>query len=146
MKNQNTMTGLDALQSRFGLRVAARLNEGTLDLPHNVTERLRVAREQALERTRLARKSVAAGGTQVVGRGGSATLGLAGPQSQRWFKLASALPVIALVAGFLLVEHVHQKSQIAAAAEIDTALLSDDVPPAAYSDPGFLEFLKAPRD
>ena len=30
--------------------------------------------------------------------------------------------------------------------DIDTALLADDLPVAAYSDPGFVEFLKAPRD
>jgi hypothetical protein len=29
-----------------------------------------------------------------------------------------------------------------AAAEIDAQLLSDTLPPAAYSDPGFAEFLK----
>ena len=149
MKNQNTSYtsgGIDALQSRFALRVTGRLNEGARDLPHNVTERLRFGREKALERARLARRAEAAVGARAVG-GGSATLVLGGgPGSQRWFKWASVLPVIALVGGFLLIEHVHQKSQIAAAVEIDAALLADDVPPAAYSDPGFVEFLKAPRD
>jgi hypothetical protein len=149
MKNQNTSYtsgGLDANQSRFGLRVTARLNEGTRDLPHNVTERLRFGREKALERARLARRAEAAASPQTVGRGASASLALGGPGSEHWFKWASVLPVIALVGGFLLIEHVHQKSQIAAAAEIDVALLADDVPPAAYSDPGFVEFLKTPRD
>jgi hypothetical protein len=150
MKNQNTTTytagGLDALQARFALRVTGRLNETTRDLPHNVTERLRFGREKALERARLARRTEVAAATQTVGRGASATLALGGPGSQRWFKWASILPVIALVAGFVLVERVHQKAQIAAAAEIDAALLADDVPPSAYSDPGFVEFLKAPRD
>ena len=36
--------------------------------------------------------------------------------------------------------------QIAAAAEIDADLLTDSVPPAAYNDPGFLEFLKSPQN
>jgi hypothetical protein len=27
-------------------------------------------------------------------------------------------------------------------AEVDVALLTDDLPPAAFSDPGFLQFLK----
>jgi len=149
MKNQNTMisaSGLEGLQARFALRLAARLNEGARELPADVTERLRFAREQALERARLVHKAEAAGAVQTVGRGGSASLAFGGAGSQRWFKLASVLPVIALIGGFLLIEHVHQKSQIAAAAEIDAALLADDVPPSAYSDPGFVEFLKAPRD
>lgn len=147
MKNQTTMISsgsLDALQTRFALRVAARLSERTRELPADVTERLRFAREQALERARLVHRAV--GAVQTVGRGASASLAFGGAGSQRWFKLASVLPVIALIGGFLLIEHVHQKAQIAAAAEIDAALLADDVPPAAYSDPGFVEFLKAPRD
>ena len=28
------------------------------------------------------------------------------------------------------------------AAEVDAALLTDDLPPAAYTDPGFAQFLK----
>jgi hypothetical protein len=36
------------------------------------------------------------------------------------------------------------QEQVDAAAEIDAALLADDLPPAAYSDPGFLAFLKNP--
>lgn len=149
MKNQNTSYtsgGIDALQARFALRVAGRLNESTRDLPHNVTERLRFGREKALERARLVRRAEAAVGTHVVGGGSAAMVLGGGPGSQRWFKWASVLPIVALVGGFLLIEHVHQKSQIAAAVEIDAALLADDVPPAAYSDPGFVEFLKAPRD
>lgn len=141
--------GLEALQSRFALRVAARLSEVADDLPHDVTERLKAARELALERARLVRRTEAqaANGTHVSGGGGGASLLLGGgPGSQWWLKLASLLPLAALVAGFLLIEHLRVKSQIQAAAEIDAALLADDVPPAAYSDPGFVEFLKAPRD
>jgi hypothetical protein len=35
------------------------------------------------------------------------------------------------------------REQVVAAAEIDTQLLSDQLPPAAYSDPGFAEFLRS---
>ena len=30
-------------------------------------------------------------------------------------------------------------------AEVDAALLTDDLPPAAFSDPGFVQFLKTTR-
>ncbi|HEV7915677.1 MAG TPA: DUF3619 family protein [Albitalea sp.] len=150
MKNQNitlSSGGLEALQTRYALRVAARLNEASRELPHDVTERLKAARELALERARLARRTEAAAGTQVVGRGPVATMVLGGgSRSDWWLKLASVVPILALVGGFLLIERLHVKSQIDAAVEIDAALLADDVPPAAYSDPGFVEFLKAPRD
>jgi len=150
MKNQNihlSPGGLEALQARFGLRVAARLSEGSRELPHDISERLKASRELALERARLARRAEAATGVQVSSSGPTATLGLGGgSKSDWWLKLASALPVAALVAGFLFIAHAHTRQQIAAAAEIDAALLSDDVPPTAYSDPGFVEFLKTPRD
>jgi hypothetical protein len=146
MKNHNTLSsgGLEALQARFALRVTARLNDAARELPHEVTERLKAAREQALQR---ARRVETASQVQTSGRGPAASLLWgAGPRTDWWLKLASILPVVALVAGFVLIEHEHTRAQISTAAEIDAALLADDVPPAAYSDPGFVEFLKAPRD
>ena len=38
-----------------------------------------------------------------------------------------------------------RRRQVVAAAEIDAALLTDDLPPDAYSDPGFAEFLRSPH-
>lgn len=145
MKTQNlwlTASGLEAIQARFGLRVAARLNEGSRELPHNVSERLKAARELALERARLARRTEAAQAATQNG-GGTLTLGGGG---DRWLKLASLVPIAALVAGFIFIDRLHTKSQIDTAAEIDAELLADDVPPDAYGDPGFVEFLKTPRD
>ena len=36
----------DILEARFGQRVASRLDLGTAELPHDISERLRVARQQ----------------------------------------------------------------------------------------------------
>jgi hypothetical protein len=47
------------------------------------------------------------------------------------------LPLAPLLAGLLLMQRGQVNEQIAAAAEVDTALLSDSLPPAAFSDPGF---------
>ena len=44
----------------------------------------------------------------------------------------------------IAIDEWHESAQIQAAAEVDSALLSDPLPPDAYRDPGFLEFLKAP--
>ena len=60
--------------------------------------------------------------------------------------LGSALPLIALVAGLILIQRGHVNAQIATAAEVDAALLADDLPPTAYGDAGFVEFLKVPRN
>ena len=134
---------LDALQARFALRVAARLTERSADLGPDLTERLRFAREQALARARAAR-SAEATTTVGVSRGGAAILGVAG--SGWWLKVASVLPVFALAAGLFLIQRLQDNAQISTAAEVDAALLADDLPPSAYSDAGFVEFLKTPGE
>ena len=53
---------------------------------------------------------------------------------------------LVLVLGLAGIAHVHDKAQIAAVAEVDAALLADDLPPAAYTDPGFAEYLKTNRE
>jgi hypothetical protein len=137
---------LDARTTRFGLRVAAGLSERSEALPHDVSERLRFAREQALLKAQSARKAAlaqteTASGTQMVRSGAALALGRLGGGSSRWLKLASFLPLFLLVAGLLLIQHGQWYEQILAAAEVDTALLSGNLPPAAYGDPGFSEYL-----
>ena len=61
-----------------------------------------------------------------------------------WSRLASLLPLIALVAGLAMIQNVMDDDRANELAEIDSALLVDDLPPAAYADPGFLQFLKNP--
>lgn len=137
------LAAIDALQARFALRVTAGLTERSADLGADVTERLRFAREKALERARGARVAELAP-VLGAGRGGTAILGWA---SSGWgVKLASALPVLALVVGLLLIQRWQDNAQISVAAEVDAALLSDDLPPKAYSDAGFAEFLKIPSE
>lgn len=123
------------LEARYALRVAARLSERSDELPHDIGERLRFAREQALARARVARETAATASRS----GGAAVLG-----GGWWPRLAAALPVLALAAALVLVQTEQQDEQLRAAVETDAALLADDLPPAAYTDPGFAEFLKAP--
>jgi hypothetical protein len=139
-----TQAALDALQTRFALRVAAGLSERTAEIGPDLTERLRFAREKALERARATRTATA---TTPVGttRGGAAILGWAGG-SGWWLKFASVLPVFALAAGLFMIQRLQDNAQIATAAEVDAALLADDLPPRAYSDAGFAEFLKTPGE
>jgi hypothetical protein len=77
-----------------------------------------------------------------VTRGGASMLGRLG--SGWGMKIASVLPAIALVAGLVMIQRLQDNASIATAAEVDAALLSDDLPPAAYSDAGFAEYLKTP--
>ena len=87
-----------------------------------------------------AAEPAAVGGSTLAWSGGH------GDASSLWIKIGSVLPLIALVAGLILIQQWHVRAQIDAAAEIDAALLSDTLPPSAYGDPGFAEFLNTPRD
>ena len=60
------------LQDRYGLKIAARLSAGAAELPHDISERLRVARVQALGKRKAhapaqASLVVASGSTAVLG-------------------------------------------------------------------------------
>jgi hypothetical protein len=106
---------------------------------------LRVAREQALAlQPRRVDTTQAAGAAAVLATGGgSAALG--GGSSPWWLRVSSLLPLCLLLAGLFLIDRHYTSTQIEAAAEVDAALLTDDLPPDAYRDPGFAEFLKRER-
>jgi hypothetical protein len=133
---------VEALEGQVGLCLAAQLSRGCEALPHDITERLRFARERALAVMPQRRTAPLARAAQsVLGAAGrSAVLG-GGPPSI-WLRLASVLPLAMLVAGLVFIQRHHDWQQIEAAAEVDSALLADDLPPAAYRDPGFLEYLR----
>jgi hypothetical protein len=50
---------------------------------------------------------------------------------------------VALVAGLLVISVVQDDDRASELADVDSALLADDLPPAAYADPGFAQFLKS---
>ena len=133
-------TGRDALEARIGLRLAARLSERADRIEPDIAERLRFARENALERARAVRTAEQ---NVPLGGGSTATLGHA---PSWWMRFAAVLPVVAVAAGLVLIQYWHNQAQIETAAEVDADLLADDLPPAAYSDAGFVEFLKTPRE
>lgn len=137
-----TPAAVDTLQARFALRLTARLTERSQDLGADVTERLRFARERAVERARAVRTAEA---TVAVGSTRSGAAFLSGGTGW-WFKIASVLPALALIAGLVMIQRSQDSSQATVAAEVDAALLSDDLPPKAYSDAGFAEFLKSPNE
>jgi hypothetical protein len=133
-----------ALEARVAARIAGALAEQAERVSHDVAERLRVAREQAVGRARRARQArpvapVAAAPVRVGSAQGAALFGAPLPW---WQRAASLLPLMVLLFGLLAVDHVAEREQVLAAAEVDTMLLTADVPPAAYADPGFAEFLR----
>ena len=128
------------LQDRFGRQVAARLAAGTAEIPYNVTERLRAARVQAVARRKQAQLRTA---SSVVASGGAAAMTFGDAGQSLWNRIASALPLIALAAGLILIHTIENDRRASEVAEVDAALLTDDLPPSAYADPGFVQFLKS---
>ena len=138
----------DGIQARFAMRIAARLNEQSELAAHDVSERLRFAREVAMERSRLSRSEQQAASAVSANGSNSTALRLhpGSSSSSWWVRFGSALPLAALVLGLVFIQNLHSRSQITAAAVVDAELLGDAVPVSAYGDPGFVEFLKAARD
>jgi hypothetical protein len=138
------MTHTANTQDEFGLRIAARLNSASLELPHDISERLRAARTRAVA-ARLKPQTRLQTSTTTIHQNGAALLNFGGDEGLNiWSRLASLLPLIALIAGLALIQNIMDDDRANELAEIDSALLVDDLPPAAYADPGFLQFLKNP--
>lgn len=131
----------EALEARVALRIAGALSQRSDALPHDIAERLRVARLRAVDRARELRKLSAAPVQQAQGGG---TLAMSGPPSW-WLRVASFAPLALLLLGLMFIQRSYVDQQVRAAAEIDAAILTDDLPPQAYSDQGFAEFLRSPH-
>jgi hypothetical protein len=129
-------------QERFGREVARRLSDGVAELPYHVSERLRAARAQALAKRRLASAPAPA----VLVGGNAAALGFGDRGASWWRHVASALPLVVLLGGLVLIHSVQNERRASEVAEVDAALLTDDLPPSAYADSGFVQFLKAGRN
>ncbi|MFN7855053.1 MAG: DUF3619 family protein [Acidovorax sp.] len=127
---------------RFARRVTARLSAGSNELPYDISERLRAARMQAIAQRKMpvallrqAPSIVSSGGVAMLGRGG---------EGGGWLNaLLSSIPLLALVAGLVAINIAQDEQNTTDVAELDAALLTDDLPPSAYADPGFVQFLKA---
>jgi hypothetical protein len=134
------------IEARLAATFAAALRVRADQVTPDVATRLRFAREQALQRAadsrpRQAIVAVPAGsGNAVLAGARGAALGGFVPL---WQRLVAVVPLFALVAGLVFIDHWSVREQVVAAADIDTELLSDDLPPSAYTDPGFAEFLKS---
>lgn len=136
----------EAAAERFARRVSARLTDGSQDLPYDISERLRASRMQALAKRKVlapVRAPARASAPVVLAGGAAASPGAGGNEGNSWWNaMVSAIPLIALVVGMFFISTVQDESGANEIAEVDAALLTDELPPEAYSDPGFVQFLK----
>jgi hypothetical protein len=129
----------EALMDRFGLKVAAALDDQTL--PHDISERLRIARQLAVAQRKKESVVQTQAASDVYASGNSAVLG--GGEGLNWLNgLVGMLPLLALIVGLVVINTAMDDERASELAEVDTQLLTDDLPPAAHTDPGFAQFLK----
>ena len=137
-------TSQAAALDRYGATVAARMAQGLDDLPHDVSERLRAARVRAVaNRQRSSVRNLQVAQEISVSDG---VASLRGDGSGKWWDLiAAVLPLLALVVGLITITVIQDENRIREIAEVDAELLTDDLPPAAYVDPGFAQFVRSNR-
>jgi hypothetical protein len=111
------------------------LNENLDNLPASTTDRLAAARAQALARKK-ADAPVRASAPQ------RAAFDLGALFSMQWVARAAVVaPLLAMVAGMVGVYQYEREQRVAELAELDAAVLSDDLPLTAYTDHGFNAYL-----
>jgi hypothetical protein len=133
-RNQDLLNPTEADQ--FGQSAAALLRQGSQSLPAGIKDRLYAARLKALsvkkpEKVRVQQHVLAS--TSGNWSSGSRTV---------WDNVGWVAPLVVLVFGLIGIAQWQQDSRINDIAELDVALLTDDVPPDAYADSGFMGFLK----
>ena len=116
---------------QFAARIRHLLNQGT-QLDPALAQRLRAARENALARQRAERASVLVWADNVFGNGWG------------WGSLSArvVLPVVMLAVAAFGIYRWQENQRLAEVVEIDTQLLTDDLPIDAYLDRGFQNWLK----
>ena len=124
--------------AHFGARIASRLEEGSRDLPHNISERLRAGRMRALSNRRVTEVQL----QPVLAGGRSASAPLGGHAPGFWTRASALLPLLALVLGLIAIGAIQDQERAFELAEVDAELLTADLPPIAFTDPGFLQYLK----
>lgn len=126
---------------QFANRIAARLEGGGVS--HDVSERLRIARQQALAARKTAALAAAQPASAIVTQGRHAALAAGGEPGFGWLGwLAPALALAALLAGLLALQPQQMRLPDPRVAEVDADLVADALPPKAYADPGFLQYLR----
>ena len=125
---------------QVGQSISRRLNEHAADLPHDITERLRVARMQALSQRKPEPLRIFVPHLATPGGPG---MGNSEEGLNLWSRIASVLPIIFLLLGLATIHIFQNENRANEIAQLDAELLIDDLPPAAYTDPGFLIFLKS---
>jgi hypothetical protein len=119
----------------FAYKVRHALNEHAEQLPPATVDRLASARKAALARKKPDAPVRAAERQLVSNIGSLFTFSALG-------RMAVIVPLLALVAGLAGIYQYEEQQRIAELAELDAAVLSDELPLTAYLDTGFNAYLE----
>lgn len=114
-------------------KICRHLDHGTEQLSYRVLERLAASRAAALAKV------------SPPSRPSASPMDRNDPAPLWWRVGATAIPLLLLVVGVFVVDTVQQEQSVADLAEVDSALLTDDVPLVAYADHGFGVYIKNTR-
>ena len=135
MMNTNQQN-LDPVEQEFGKRVTRLLNAQSENLSSDVQARLRDARASAISRAKAEPVFVAQLQTTHRGFRNSSW------NKPIWSFTGWLVPVTVVVLGLIAITEWQEDLRINDIANVDIALLTDDVPPDAFVDNGFMAFLK----
>lgn len=128
-------------QDILGRRLAVHLDQAQQHLAYDITERLRAARTRALaahKRSSIEWKTA----NEIQIQNGFLSLKPGSRFQGLYQTFVSMLPLVCLAAGLVFLYDFHNDQSAMELAEVDSALLIDDLPPQAYADPAFAHFLK----
>jgi hypothetical protein len=131
-------------ERRLAHEIRTALDASANALPDNVTDRLAAARRIALSRKK-AHAAVIVPQLAMAGMH-TATFDEDDTPLQRagaWLRrLGLVWALVALAAGLFGIYHWQQQQRVDELADLDAAMLLDELPPTAYADQGFHVFLK----
>lgn len=128
----------------FSYRVRALLTEGEDRLNNEQLAKLKTIRQAVLARQKQTKAAVAQSSTSLTNTSrGGATLTLGGRGGPfRLPQLSAGMAILTLVLGLVALDAYEDMMQAQELADIDTAVLTDTLPPDAYTDNGFSSFLR----
>lgn len=143
------MNKVELRERRFVHAVRTALNESAGQLPPDVRDRLAAARRTALAHKKAEVPSTVHSPALAMSGVGSVSFEIEGEAPSPLQRAAALLrrlgllwPTIALVAGLAGIYQWQQQQRVDELAEVDAAMLLDDLPLAAYADQGFHQYLK----
>ncbi|MDM8356998.1 DUF3619 family protein [Pandoraea communis] len=135
---------LETREIRFANRVRRALDEASDTPSPNMAARLAAARQEALARKKPEPVAVVQPALVLAGVGAVQSPEIGGPRRalDKLGRLGLLWPLAALVIGLAGVAYWEHQQHIQDLADIDAAVLSDELPLSAYADHGFNAYLK----